>query len=541
MSELFVVPSYHGVTKISEEDRLIAGWISVEVVDRQGEVIPIEELRKAMVKFMDRGGPLLFGHSNRPIGKILSYEVREHPDTGKPGIYVIAKIFRDYTMDDIVWELIKEGKITGFSVAGRAEAEVVQGDGGTHVSRKNIELLEISLVDRPANPYAIIEEYNVFAKGDERDCESRYMEDERHFKLMTCPGSESGKKWRFCGCVRYMICRGYDSEEAEAICRKIKDRENGGDSNPDAGDVKKEEGVVDADAPGMHNECYGPCKDKKGYVEAEKSDDSMSEKVHEPAPDTQEAAPPEPEERVEHGERVEDGERRELPEPPSNAEENAEVVKEDDGCKKRYLVEERGGGSHFKEMTCPDNPDNSSRFCGCVRYFMTCQGRSLDSAKRICAYIKRMKYGKADAMSMEELEELVKDLITIVIDPVGDEDVKVETESNNKDGEHDTQAGGTMDRRIEEIEKALAELTKTVAQLADTVSKMVEKPELAPRDDKEMEKAAPVETPRPAPAVGVAGGDQMEALVKNILQGKDVNQSVKQLYEIMIQRRGGLA
>ncbi len=44
----------------------------------------------------------------------------------------------------------------------------------------------------------------------------------------------------------------------------------------------------------------------------------------------------------------------------------------------------------FKQMTCPDNPDDKSKFCGCVRYMMS-QGKSLEAAKKICAYIARMK------------------------------------------------------------------------------------------------------------------------------------------------------
>ena len=45
----------------------------------------------------------------------------------------------------------------------------------------------------------------------------------------------------------------------------------------------------------------------------------------------------------------------------------------------------------FKEMTCPDNPDHKSKFCGCVRYMMEVEGRSLQSAKKICADIARKK------------------------------------------------------------------------------------------------------------------------------------------------------
>ena len=42
----------------------------------------------------------------------------------------------------------------------------------------------------------------------------------------------------------------------------------------------------------------------------------------------------------------------------------------------------------FKEMTCPDNPDNKSAFCGCVRKMMA-DGKSLESAKKICGSIAR--------------------------------------------------------------------------------------------------------------------------------------------------------
>lgn len=52
-------------------------------------------------------------------------------------------------------------------------------------------------------------------------------------------------------------------------------------------------------------------------------------------------------------------------------------------AKKSRYTEPSG---RFKKMTCPDDPNKKSRFCGCVRYMMS-QGRSLDSAKRICAYI----------------------------------------------------------------------------------------------------------------------------------------------------------
>ena len=487
--------------QIDEQERLISGWISVEVVDREGEIVDIDDLKRALVKYFDRGAPLLFAHSNKPVGRILSWEERVHPETGRRGIYVIAKIFRNYSIDDVVWELIKEGRITGFSIGGQAEKHVATSeDGGEAVIRKNLELMEVSLVDRPANPYAVIDEVNVLAKGE--DCESRYMEDDRHFKLMTCPGQRDNQKWRYCGCVRYMICRGYSSEDAERICAKIKDRD-----------------------------------------EAEKAEINT-------------------------------------PEPNNSGGAGMNLVKDSDsGCKNRYLVEEPGGGSHFKEMTCPDNPENSSRFCGCVRYFMTCEGRSLDSAKKICAYIKQRKYGKGapeDDM-LDLLKDLDKeDLLLLLllkddapaIEPapetqVGEpekpkEEVEnapgseekevgevegpsdaeenaevVDAKKKDKTNDDNNEVGKSMQEDAGKLEAFLARLVEKL----DSLEKRLSEVESKPRE--EVEKSQPVEkveTPKPSqvatPALPSGPIPQdLEKAMTNILEGRATIDDVKKLIE----------
>lgn len=155
---------------INEDERLIAGWASVEVVDKQGQYVDVETLAKAMLKFVDRGGFINYGHENKPVGKILQWEIRKHPDTDRPGVWIVAKINRGYKLDDIVWNMIKSGKLKGFSIAGLGgvEKRIMKADDGEEREvevLKDIELTEISIVDEPANPYAVIEEVSVFAKG----------------------------------------------------------------------------------------------------------------------------------------------------------------------------------------------------------------------------------------------------------------------------------------------------------------------------------------------------------------------------------------
>jgi len=159
---------------VNEDERLIAGWASVEVIDKQGQYVDVDTLAKAMLKFMDRGGFVNYGHENKPIGKVLQWEIRKHPNTGQLGVWIIAKINKGYKLDDIVWNLIKSGKLKGFSIAGlgNLEKRIMKSDDGQEREvevLKDVELTEISIVDEPANPYALIEEVSVFAKGSVKE------------------------------------------------------------------------------------------------------------------------------------------------------------------------------------------------------------------------------------------------------------------------------------------------------------------------------------------------------------------------------------
>jgi len=152
------------------DERLVIGWCSVEIQDSQGDIVPVDELRKAMIKFMDRGGDLVYGHSNKKVGKVLNWWIDKHPETGRYGVKILAKINRGYKIDDAVWEMIKNGKIKGFSIGGTGEQKILKKkENGVEKEisiLKDIELTEISVVEKPANQYAIIEEINYFAKGE---------------------------------------------------------------------------------------------------------------------------------------------------------------------------------------------------------------------------------------------------------------------------------------------------------------------------------------------------------------------------------------
>ena len=156
---------------LDEKRRLIGGWASVEVLDSQGDIVPTEELEKAMLFLMDRGGHIMYAHENKPVGKILRWDIRKHEETGVNGVWIIAKIFNDYPIDDKVWALIKQGKLQGFSIGAEAKSEdsVVKDEESGEMRKvsvlRDINLAEVSVVEEPANPFALIEEINFYAKS----------------------------------------------------------------------------------------------------------------------------------------------------------------------------------------------------------------------------------------------------------------------------------------------------------------------------------------------------------------------------------------
>lgn len=153
---------------LNDDERIFKSWISVEDIDRQGDILPIEQLNRIMPVYMKRGGVLMDEHSNRHIGKMLNYERAMHPQTGKPGIIGTFQLFKDTKLDNERWAEVKAGVRTGISFGGRATGKpVIMSNGDVVKILENVEGYEFSLVSRPANQHALITEVNYYAKGDE--------------------------------------------------------------------------------------------------------------------------------------------------------------------------------------------------------------------------------------------------------------------------------------------------------------------------------------------------------------------------------------
>lgn len=147
------------IAKVDEERRIVSGFATLDNVDRQGDVLLSDASRKAFENF--RGNVRLM-HQPIPAGKVMSFRENSFydKDSGQNynGIYVDAYISKGA---ENIWQMVLDGTLTGFSIGGKIvdyETKMDDGDpqNGSVRVVKEYELMELSLVDSPANQFANI-------------------------------------------------------------------------------------------------------------------------------------------------------------------------------------------------------------------------------------------------------------------------------------------------------------------------------------------------------------------------------------------------
>jgi hypothetical protein len=156
------------IAKVDEERRVVSGFATLDNIDRQGDILLSEASRKAFENF--RGNVRLM-HQPIPAGKVISFRENSFYDqeTGKTysGIFVDAYISKGA---ENIWQMVLDGTLTGFSIGGRIvdfenKMDDQDADRGAVRVVKEYELMELSLVDSPANQFANI--FSIQKLGDE--------------------------------------------------------------------------------------------------------------------------------------------------------------------------------------------------------------------------------------------------------------------------------------------------------------------------------------------------------------------------------------
>jgi hypothetical protein len=157
---------------VGSDDRYFEGLLTVQMKDKQGEVTIVDELYKVLPVWIDRGAPISDTHSNRIVGKGINYSrttVKNGEGHELPAIKITGKIFKNYELDNVIWNKIKNNEYKGLSFGGAtrsARSPIKMKDGSTAYALSDLEHYEVAVCADPAVPMAIITDFNQIAKAN---------------------------------------------------------------------------------------------------------------------------------------------------------------------------------------------------------------------------------------------------------------------------------------------------------------------------------------------------------------------------------------
>ena len=144
-------------SKVDKERRIVSGFASLDNLDKQDDIVTAEASMAAFAKFR---GNIREMHQPVAVGKMVNFKEDKYfdPESKKfyKGVFVSAYVSKG-AQD--TWEKVLDGTLTGFSIGGRMNK---WDDGYDEKSDtqiriiKEYDLVELSLVDSPANQFANI-------------------------------------------------------------------------------------------------------------------------------------------------------------------------------------------------------------------------------------------------------------------------------------------------------------------------------------------------------------------------------------------------
>ena len=144
----------------SVDDLIIAGYASVELVDKQGDLITTGALNKAFRKFMNDPSftNVQLAHSNIQVGNVVKSYTDSNGRVWKSevddtGLFVVIKLRNDIEKAREVASEIRKGNLRAFSIGGQAFKRVNKSDGmrGSYREIQDMELHEVTICEKGIN------------------------------------------------------------------------------------------------------------------------------------------------------------------------------------------------------------------------------------------------------------------------------------------------------------------------------------------------------------------------------------------------------
>jgi HK97 family phage prohead protease len=147
----------------ADNDLIIAGYASVELVDKQGDLITRGALKNAFDGFMKADGfrNVQLAHSNIQVGSVIDNYTDSNGRVWKSGVddagmFVVIKLRDDIEKAREVANEIRKGALRGFSIGGQAFKRMRKSDAehGDYTEISKLELHEVTICEKGINPEA---------------------------------------------------------------------------------------------------------------------------------------------------------------------------------------------------------------------------------------------------------------------------------------------------------------------------------------------------------------------------------------------------
>ena len=145
------------------QDLVIGGYASIEIVDKQNDLITLKALDEAVVKYMQnpKFRNVMTNHSNVQVGEVVkSYRDK----TGKlwktevddVGFFVVIKLRDDIEKAKEINRGVRKGSLRSFSIGGQALQKVKKShpELGDYNEISKLELHEVTICEKGINPEA---------------------------------------------------------------------------------------------------------------------------------------------------------------------------------------------------------------------------------------------------------------------------------------------------------------------------------------------------------------------------------------------------
>ena len=147
----------------SQDDLMIGGYASIEIVDKQNDLITLKALNDAVDQFMDKNRfrNVMTNHSNVQVGEVVkSYRDKNgkiwKTEVDDVGFFVVIKLRDDIEKAKEINRGIRKGTLRSFSIGGQALQKVKKqhSELGEYSEISKLELHEVTICEKGINPEA---------------------------------------------------------------------------------------------------------------------------------------------------------------------------------------------------------------------------------------------------------------------------------------------------------------------------------------------------------------------------------------------------